>query len=98
MMSRQIRRVMRMALSSQGYTIVEARNAQEALKEVRAEHIDLVLLDMNMPDMDGMEVCREIRTASKVPVIMVTVALRGKRQSTRSRRRRRRLCRETLWH
>ncbi len=69
----QIRRVMRMALSSQGYTIVEARNAQEALKEVRAEHIDLVLLDMNMPDMDGMEVCREIRTASKVPVIMVTV-------------------------
>lgn len=69
----QIRRVMRAALSSQGYTIAEARNGEEALGKVRAEHLDLVILDMNMPDMDGVEVCREIRTVSQVPIIMLTV-------------------------
>lgn len=69
----QIRRVMRAALSSQGYAIAEARNGEEALKKLRADQFDLVILDMNMPDMDGVEVCREIRAFSLVPVIMLTV-------------------------
>lgn len=69
----QIRRVMRNALSSHGYTIVEARNGEEALKQVRAERLDLIILDLNMPDMDGIEVCREIRVVSNLPIIMLTV-------------------------
>lgn len=69
----QIRRVMRTALSSHGYRIVEARNGEEALKKLRGEHLDLVILDVNMPDMDGVEVCREVRAVSQVPIIMLTV-------------------------
>jgi len=69
----QIRRVMRTTLSSHGYTIVEARNGEEALKKVRAERLDLIILDLNMPDMDGIEVCREIRVSSSLPIIMLTV-------------------------
>ena len=69
----QIRRVMRTALSSHGYTIIEARNGEEALRRVRAERLDLIILDLNMPDMDGIEVCREIRVVSNLPIIMLTV-------------------------
>ena len=69
----QIRRVMRTALSSHGYTITEARNGEEAIKKVRAERLDLIILDLNMPDMDGIEVCREIRVVSNLPIIMLTV-------------------------
>src|SRR5260370_12325265 len=69
----QIRRVMRTTLSSQGYTIVEARNGEEALKKVRTERLDLIILDLNMPDMDGIEVCREIRVTSSLPILMLTV-------------------------
>jgi two-component system KDP operon response regulator KdpE len=69
----QIRRVMRATLTSQGYTIVEAKDGQEALAKLRTEHPDLVLLDVNMPVMDGLEACREIRSGSAIPVIMLTV-------------------------
>jgi two-component system KDP operon response regulator KdpE len=70
----QIRRVMRTALAAHEYTIIEARNGDEALRQVRdQERLDLVILDLNMPDMDGIEVCREIRLVSNVPIIMLTV-------------------------
>jgi two-component system KDP operon response regulator KdpE len=69
----QIRRVLRSTLSSKGYAIVEARNGQEALEKLRAERPDLILLDVHMPVLDGLEACREIRASSRVPVIMLTV-------------------------
>ncbi|HEY2461949.1 MAG TPA: response regulator transcription factor [Candidatus Acidoferrum sp.] len=69
----QIRRVLRATLSAQGYSIVEAENGQEALDKLRSARPDLILLDMNMPVMDGLEACREIRRDSDVPVIMLTV-------------------------
>jgi len=69
----QIRRVIRAALSAQGYTIVEARDGQEALTKLRTDRPDLILLDMNMPVMGGIEACAEIRSNSNVPVIMLTV-------------------------
>ncbi len=69
----QIRRTMRTTLSEHGYSIVEARTGEEALGKFSAERPDLVLLDMNMPGMDGLETCREIRSGSDVPIIMLTV-------------------------
>lgn len=69
----QIRRVMRATLTAQGYAIVEARDGQEALEKMRSEKPDLVILDVNLPVMDGLETCRAIRAGSSVPVIMLTV-------------------------
>lgn len=69
----QIRRVMRATLSAHGYSIIEARDGQEALEKLRTERPNLVLLDMNMPVMDGLEACREIRRNSDVSIIMLTV-------------------------
>src|SRR5580700_9890467 len=69
----QIRRVMRATLTSYGYTIVEARDGQEALEKFRSERPELVILDMNMPVLDGLQACREIRASSSVPIIMLTV-------------------------
>jgi two-component system, OmpR family, KDP operon response regulator KdpE len=69
----QIRRVLRATLTAEGYTIIEARDGAEALEKVRSERPDLILLDMNMPVLDGLQVCREIRSGSEVPIIMLTV-------------------------
>ena len=69
----QIRRVMRTALSAQGYTVVEAHDGLEAILKVRSERPDLVILDMNMPKMDCIETCREIRANFSIPIIMLTV-------------------------
>lgn len=69
----QIRRVMKTSLTGQGYVIVDARSGEEALQKLREEHFDLVLLDMNMPGMNGLETCEEIRRGSDVAIIMLTV-------------------------
>jgi two-component system KDP operon response regulator KdpE len=69
----QIRRVMRTTLASQGYSVAEARNGDEALEVIPAERPDLILLDVNMPGRSGVETCREIRQGSDVPIIMLTV-------------------------
>ncbi|HEV2385621.1 MAG TPA: response regulator transcription factor [Candidatus Acidoferrales bacterium] len=69
----QIRRVMRTTLAAGGYAVREARSGEEALEQVRGKPPDLVLLDVNMPGMDGLETCREIRERSDVPIIMLTV-------------------------
>jgi two-component system, OmpR family, KDP operon response regulator KdpE len=69
----QIRRVMRSTLSTHGYVITEAKTGEEALESVRKERPDLVLLDVNMPGMGGIEACREIRRSSDAPIIMLTV-------------------------
>jgi two-component system KDP operon response regulator KdpE len=69
----QIRRVMRSALTGQGYSVAEARSGEEALEKLREEPADLVLLDVNLPAMSGLEACRAVRATSDVPVIMLTV-------------------------
>jgi two-component system, OmpR family, KDP operon response regulator KdpE len=69
----QIRRVMRTTLSSNGYAVLEAKTGEEALEIIRKERPELVLLDVNMPGMSGLEVCREIRDQSDVAIIMLTV-------------------------
>jgi len=69
----QIRRVIRTTLTSEGYAVLEARTGQEALEKIRSDHPSLVLLDVNMPGIAGLDACREIRQSSDIPIIMLTV-------------------------
>jgi two-component system KDP operon response regulator KdpE len=69
----QIRRVLRTTLTSQSYAASEARSGDEALDLIRIERPDLILLDVNMPGRSGLETCREIRSTSDIPIIMLTV-------------------------
>jgi len=69
----QIRRVMLTTLTSHGYSVVEAKSGEEALEQLRAERPDLIILDVNLPGMSGLNTCREIRSSSDVPIIMLTV-------------------------
>jgi two-component system, OmpR family, KDP operon response regulator KdpE len=69
----QIRRVLRTMLTSHGYAVVEARSGEEAADRIRQERFDLILLDVNMPGMSGMETCAEIRRSCDAPIIMLTV-------------------------
>lgn len=69
----QIRRVMRSTLTAHGYQVNDARSGEEGLEELRKSSYDLVLLDMNMPGMGGMETCRMIRSSSEIAIIMLTV-------------------------
>src|SRR5439155_9021332 len=69
----QIRRVMRVILTGERYEVVEARSGEAALLQLREFLPDLVLLDLNMPGMGGLETCRAIREASEVPIIVLTV-------------------------
>ena len=69
----QIRRVMRTTLVSRGYVVSDARSGEEALEKLRAERFDLVLLDMNMPGMGGMEACRVIRSESDIPIVILSI-------------------------
>jgi two-component system, OmpR family, KDP operon response regulator KdpE len=69
----QIRRVLRTTLASNAYAVMDARSGEEALEKLRSERPDLILLDVNMPGIGGLETCREIRRSSDVPIIMLTV-------------------------
>ena len=69
----QIRRVMRTTLSSRGYGVIEAKSGEEAVEKLRAERPDLILLDVNLPGISGLEAAREIRRTRDVPIIMLTV-------------------------
>ena len=69
----QIRRMMRITLIAEGFEVTDAKNGAEGLERLRGAKYDLVLLDVNMSGMSGIEVCREIRYASEVGVIMLTV-------------------------
>ena len=57
----QIRRVLRVTLSSNGYGVIEAKDGEEAIATVIRDRPDLILLDVNMPGMSGFEVCSKIR-------------------------------------
>jgi two-component system, OmpR family, KDP operon response regulator KdpE len=68
-----MRRVLRAGLTIHGYDVVEAESGEEALDRLNREWCDLVLLDLNLPGIDGIDTCRAIRADSDVPVIVVSI-------------------------
>ena len=70
----QIRRVLRSTLTARGYEVHDARTGEDALDSIRESRFDLVLLDVNLPGMSGLAICREIRASSEVAIIMLTVS------------------------
>ena len=69
----QITRVLRTALSTQGYALRIAANGVQALEAAHEWKPDLVITDLAMPEMDGVELCRELRAVSQVPIIVLSV-------------------------
>ena len=65
--------LIRMTLERENYQVTEAENGYKAIQRLREELPDLVLLDVMMPEMDGLETLKEIRAFSNIPVIMLTV-------------------------
>ncbi len=67
-----VRRVLAFPLERDGYTVVQAADGEEALERFAEEPIDLVVLDIMLPRLDGLEVCKRLRASSTVPIIMLT--------------------------
>jgi len=68
-----IRRFLRVSLAGHGYRVFEAAKAQEGLEAIVGVHPDLVILDLSLPDIDGIEVTRQVREWSKVPIVVLSV-------------------------
>lgn len=68
-----IRRYLRAALSAQGFTVYEAANGEEAVNAVLNNRPDIIILDLGLPDFDGIEVTRRLREWSKTPIIILSV-------------------------
>src|SRR6187399_517573 len=69
---RNIVQLARLYLRNEGYQVEAAANGREALEKVRQTNPSLILLDLMMPEMDGWEVCKQLRKTSDVPIIMLT--------------------------
>ncbi len=67
-----IREVVRVALEQGGFGVVEATDGATALKAFAAEPFDLVVLDIVMPEVDGLEVCRQIRARARTPIVFLS--------------------------
>ena len=67
-----IQKLLTFPLEREGYRVVQARDGEEALLRFQEGPVDLVVLDVMLPKLDGLEVCRRLRTTSAVPIIMLT--------------------------
>lgn len=80
------RNLIRRVLGAEGYTVVEAAQATQAIAKLDSEKIDLILMDINMPDMDGYSLTAKIKGIekfSKIPIIAVTAnVMRGDREKS----------------
>jgi len=80
------RNLIRRVLSAEGYSVVDAVNAEQAIEKLEGNNIDLILMDINMPDMDGYTLTTKIRSIqrfSKIPIVAVTAnVMRGDREKS----------------
>ena len=80
------RNLIRRVLNSEGYAMIEAVKAEQAIEKLETEQVDLILMDINMPDMDGYTLTakiKEIEKFSKIPIIAVTAnVMRGDREKS----------------
>jgi two-component system alkaline phosphatase synthesis response regulator PhoP len=68
----RITEVLRVYLERDGFQVADANNGRQAIERAASYKPDLIILDLNLPDIDGLEVCRTIRKSSGVPIIMLT--------------------------
>jgi two-component system cell cycle response regulator DivK len=82
--NRENRNLMRRILEAEGYAVTEAANAREALQSLRTQKLDLILMDINMPDIDGYTLTAQIRSDpnyANIPIVAVTAnVMRGDRE------------------
>ena len=80
------RSLVRRVLGAEGYTVVDAINAKQAIEKLELGKVDLILMDINMPDMDGYTLTAKIKAMSdykKIPIIAVTAnVMRGDREKS----------------
>ena len=80
------RNLIRRVLMSEGYAMIEAVRAEQAFQKLESEQVDLILMDINMPDMDGYTLTAKIKAVekySKIPIIAVTAnVMRGDREKS----------------
>src|ERR1700733_6126539 len=69
----QMRRVLRSTLSALGFVVADAESGEAAIQRLHDDKFDLILLDINMPGLSGLETCRAVRSKSDVSIIMLTV-------------------------
>jgi len=67
-----VRKVLAFPLERDGYAVVQAADGEEALRQFAEQPVDLVVLDIMLPRLDGLEVCKRLRATSSVPIIMLT--------------------------
>jgi DNA-binding response OmpR family regulator len=67
-----VQKLLTYPLEHEGFRVLQARDGEEALRRFEGEHVDLVVLDVMLPKLDGLEVCRRLRAQSTVPIIMLT--------------------------
>jgi two-component system KDP operon response regulator KdpE len=72
-----LRELIRISLEHEGYAVIQAANGLECVSAVREQQPDLVLLDVMMPEMDGLEACSRVREFSRVPVLMLTARVQS---------------------
>jgi len=69
---REIRRFLRVSLESHGYRLVEAATGKEGIVQAASQQPDLMILDLGLPDLDGMDVIREVRGWSQMPIVILS--------------------------
>lgn len=70
---KHVRKLMNAVLKREGYDVVTAENGREALEVLEVQHIDLIILDIMMPEMDGYEFAEELKEAdNRIPILMAT--------------------------
>ncbi len=70
---REIARALRRSLTAHGYKVLVAESGEEAIEVVSQQRLDLLLLDLLLPGISGLEVCRQVREVSNVPIIILSI-------------------------